>query len=156
MHPLLEMIQNFGRFPMAATDISTSATPVPIASGKKLRLGSLTALVIGSMVGSGVFSLPQNMAAGAGPLAIIIGWGITAVGMLALVFVYQSLATRKPTLDAGPYAYAKAGFGRLSASTAPGVTGSAPGSATFPMRSSCSVRCPISSRPLATATPGKP
>jgi arginine:ornithine antiporter/lysine permease len=51
------------------------------------------------------------MAAGAGPLAIIIGWGITAIGMLALVFVYQSLATRKPELDAGPYAYAKAGFG---------------------------------------------
>jgi arginine:ornithine antiporter/lysine permease len=96
---------------MAATDISTPATPVPITSGKKLHLGSLTALVIGSMVGSGVFSLPQNMAAGAGPLAIIVGWGITAVGMLALVFVYQSLATRKPTLDAGPYAYAKAGFG---------------------------------------------
>ena len=64
MHPLLEMIQNFGRFPMAATDISTSATPVPIASGKKLRLGSLTALVIGSMVGP-AFSLPQNMAASA-------------------------------------------------------------------------------------------
>ncbi|MEZ5803765.1 MAG: arginine-ornithine antiporter [Rhizobiaceae bacterium] len=96
---------------MAATDISTSATPIPVASGNKLRLGALTALVIGSMVGSGVFSLPQNMAAGAGPLAIIIGWGITAVGMLALVFVYQSLATRKPDLDAGPYAYAKAGFG---------------------------------------------
>lgn len=31
--------------------------------------------------------------------------------MLALVFVYQSLALRKPDLDAGPYAYAKAGFG---------------------------------------------
>jgi arginine:ornithine antiporter/lysine permease len=96
---------------MAATDISTSATTVPVASTNKLRLGALTALVIGSMVGSGVFSLPQNMAAGAGPLAIIIGWGVTAVGMLALVFVYQSLATRKPALDAGPYAYAKAGFG---------------------------------------------
>ena len=63
------------------------------------------------MAASGVFSLPKNMAAGAGPLAILIGWGITAVGMLALVFVYQSLATRKPELDAGPYAYAKAGFG---------------------------------------------
>lgn len=80
-------------------------------AGDKLRLGALAALVIGSMVGSGVFSLPQNMAAGAGPLAILIGWGITAVGMLALVFVYQSLAMRKPELDAGPYAYAKAGFG---------------------------------------------
>ncbi|MCA1408320.1 arginine-ornithine antiporter [Ensifer sp. IC3342] len=96
---------------MAATDISTSTASVPVATGNKLRLGALTALVIGSMVGSGVFSLPQNMAAGAGPLAIIIGWAITAVGMLGLVFVYQSLATRKPELDAGPYAYAKEGFG---------------------------------------------
>jgi arginine:ornithine antiporter/lysine permease len=97
---------------MSATDIpSASATSIPTAREAKLRLGALTALVIGSMVGSGVFSLPQNMAAGAGPLAVIIGWGITAVGMLALVFVYQSLATRKPELDAGPYAYAKAGFG---------------------------------------------
>lgn len=97
---------------MATTDINVpirekAATPV----STKLRLGSLTALVIGSMVGSGVFSLPQNMAAGAGPLAILIGWTITAVGMLALVFVYQSLAVRRPELDNGPYAYAKAGFG---------------------------------------------
>lgn len=83
----------------------------PATVSRKLRLGSLTALVVGSMIGSGVFSLPQNMAAGAGPLAIAIGWGITAIGMLALVFVYQSLATRKPNLNVGPYAYAKAGFG---------------------------------------------
>jgi len=96
---------------MATTEIDLSAETVPVATGNKLRLGSLVALVIGSMVGSGVFSLPQNMAAGAGPLAILIGWAITAVGMLALVFVYQSLAVRKPDLDAGPYAYAKAGFG---------------------------------------------
>jgi hypothetical protein len=97
---------------MVTTDFDA---PAPTASagtgGRKLRLGALTALVIGSMVGSGVFSLPQNMAAGAGPLAILIGWAITAVGMLALVFIYQSLAVRKPQLDAGPYAYAKAGFG---------------------------------------------
>jgi arginine:ornithine antiporter/lysine permease len=98
---------------MATTDFRAAAPAAPAATSgdRKLRLGALTALVIGSMVGSGVFSLPQNMAAGAGPLAIMIGWGITAVGMLALVFVYQSLATRKPQLDAGPYAYAKAGFG---------------------------------------------
>ena len=31
--------------------------------------------------------------------------------MLALAFVYQGLSMRKPELDAGPYAYAKAGFG---------------------------------------------
>lgn len=121
---------------MAATDIpSASVTSTSTPKQSKLQLGALTALVIGSMVGSGVFSLPQNMASGAGPLAIIIGWAITAVGMLALVFVYQSLATRKPDLNAGPYAYAKAGFGPSSASTAPGATGSAPGWATSPMPS---------------------
>ena len=55
--------------------------------------------------------LPQNMAASASAGAILIGWAITAVGMLTLAFVFQSLANRKPELDAGVYAYAKAGFG---------------------------------------------
>jgi len=97
---------------MTAADVpSASTTSISTTRETKLRLGVLRALVIGSMVGSGVFSLPQNMAAGAGPLAIMIGWAITAVGMLALVFVYQSLATRKPGLVAGSYACAKAEFG---------------------------------------------
>lgn len=93
---------------------TTEAVLSPVSKGqvsRKLHLLSLTGLVIGSMIGSGVFSLPQNMAAGAGPLAVIFGWVITAVGMLGLAFVYQGLAMRKPMLDAGPYAYAKAGFG---------------------------------------------
>lgn len=95
----------------AANVPSASTTSISPTRETRLRLGAMSALVIGSMVGSGVFSLPQNMAAGAEPLAITIGWAITAVGMLALVFVYQSLATRKPDLDACPYAYAMAGFG---------------------------------------------
>ena len=79
----------------------------------KVTLGPvlLAALVIGSMVGSGVFSLPQNMAASAGANAILIGWIITAVGIGALAIVYRNLAVRVPKLDSGPYAYAKAGFG---------------------------------------------
>ncbi|PRN04177.1 arginine-ornithine antiporter [Pseudomonas sp. LLC-1] len=79
--------------------------------GQKLRLGALIALVVGSMIGGGIFSLPQNMAARADVGAVLIGWGITAVGMLALAFVFQTLANRKPELDSGVYAYAKAGFG---------------------------------------------
>ncbi len=70
----------------------------------KLRLGALVALVVGSMIGGGIFSLPQNMAASADVGAVLIGWVITAVGML-------TLANRKPDLDGGVYAYAKAGFG---------------------------------------------
>ncbi|WP_233872886.1 arginine-ornithine antiporter [Paraburkholderia adhaesiva] len=76
-----------------------------------LNLGALVALVVGSMIGGGIFSLPQNMAASAGVGAVLIGWVITAFGMLALALVFQTLATRKPHLDGGVYAYAKAGFG---------------------------------------------
>lgn len=78
---------------------------------QKLKLGGLIALVVGSMIGGGIFSLPQNMAASAGAGATLIGWAITALGMLMLAFVFQNLANRRPDLDAGVYAYARAGFG---------------------------------------------
>jgi arginine:ornithine antiporter / lysine permease len=63
------------------------------------------------MVGGGIFSLPQNIAASASAGATLIGWLITGVGMLTLAFVFQTLANRKPQLDGGVYVYAKAGFG---------------------------------------------
>ena len=47
---------------------------------KKLGLSALTALVLSSMLGAGVFSLPQNMAAVAGPAALLTGWLITGAG----------------------------------------------------------------------------
>ncbi|MCL9800334.1 basic amino acid/polyamine antiporter [Pseudomonas sp. AKS31] len=60
------------------------------------------------MIGSGIFSLPQNMAASAGAGAILIGWLITGVGMLSLAWVYQALSNRQPTMDNGVFAYARA------------------------------------------------
>ena len=65
----------------------------------KLTLIPLTALVVGSMIGGGVFNLPSDMSRGASPGAIVIGWIITGIGMLMLAFVYQSLAVRKPDLN---------------------------------------------------------
>jgi arginine:ornithine antiporter / lysine permease len=94
------------------TSSTDTLTTQGTAQGKgRLGLLALTALVVGSMIGGGVFSLPQNMASGASPGAILIAWAITGVGMLALALVYMRLSTRKPELDAGPYAYARAGFG---------------------------------------------
>ena len=95
---------------MVITGVETAPKADIKASGK-LGLVALVALVVGSMIGGGVFSLPQNMAKGASPGAVVIGWLITGIGMLALAFVYQGLSIRKPALDAGPYAYARAGFG---------------------------------------------
>ena len=59
---------------------------------KKLSLTALTALVLSSMVGAGVFSLPQNMAEVASPAALIIGWSITGVGILFLAFALLLLS----------------------------------------------------------------
>lgn len=77
----------------------------------RLRLAPLTALVVGSMVGGGIFSLPQNTAASAGVAATAIAWLITGLGMLALAFVFVNLTLRRPELDSGIYAYARAAFG---------------------------------------------
>ncbi|WP_025820194.1 basic amino acid/polyamine antiporter [Shewanella marina] len=77
----------------------------------KLGLGALTALVIGSMIGAGVFSLPQNMAAVAGPEAVMIGWCITGVGMIFLALSFQSLSILKPEIKTGMFGYAQSGFG---------------------------------------------
>lgn len=90
---------------------STADVPAAAGTSDKLTLLPLTALVVGSMIGGGVFNLPSDMSRGASPGAIVIGWVITGIGMMMLAFVYQSLAIRKPELNAGPYAYAKAGFG---------------------------------------------
>lgn len=94
---------------MSATRPSSVATPAAVApAGARLGLGLLVALVVGSILGSGIFGLPQNMAAGAGAGAIVIGWAITGFGMLMLALVYQMLSRRKPDLDNGVYAYARA------------------------------------------------
>jgi arginine:ornithine antiporter / lysine permease len=76
-----------------------------------LGLAALTALVVGSMIGSGIFGLPSQMAASAAPGPLIIGWVITGVGMLMLAFVFQNLVARKPDIDGSVYGYARAGFG---------------------------------------------
>lgn len=76
-----------------------------------LSRGALAALVVGSMVGAGIFTLPAAFARTTGALGALVAWGIAGCGMLMLAFVFQTLARRRPDLDAGIYAYARAGFG---------------------------------------------
>jgi arginine:ornithine antiporter / lysine permease len=90
-----------------STSTSKAVKAVPRAPST-LGVGLLVALVVGSIVGSGIFGLPQNMASAAGAGAILLGWLITGVGMLMLARVYQMLAMHKPELDNGVYAYARA------------------------------------------------
>ncbi len=63
------------------------------------------------MIGGGAFNIMSDMGGKAGGLAIIIGWIITAIGMISLAFVFQNLTNERPELDGGIYSYAQAGFG---------------------------------------------
>ncbi len=95
---------------LRASNHSTSHTQ-PESPRTGLALPALTALVVGSMIGSGIFALPSQMAGSAAPGPLMIGWAITGVGMLTLAFVFQVLARRKADVDGGVYGYARAGFG---------------------------------------------
>lgn len=81
-------------------------------SAKKLNLVELIGLVIGSIIGGGIFNLMHDMSAQAGAGAVVIGWVITAVGMLSLGLTFQNLTNKRPDLQAGIYSFADAGFGR--------------------------------------------
>jgi arginine:ornithine antiporter/lysine permease len=89
--------------PVAAVDDS--------ATNNKVTLPTLTAMVVGSMVGAGVFSLPARFGRATGVLGALVAWTVAGFGMFMLARVFQFLAVRKPDLDAGVFAYAKAGFG---------------------------------------------
>src|SRR5262245_46616061 len=81
------------------------------ASAQEFSLPMLTAMVVGSMVGAGIFSLPRTFGNATGALGAMIAWAIAGGGMLMMALVFQMLAQRKPGLDAGVYAYLTAGFG---------------------------------------------
>lgn len=70
----------------------------------------LTALVVGNMVGSGIFMLPRTLAEVASPAGVLLAWGLTGFGVLMLALVFGNLSLRKPNLSGGPQIYAKAIF----------------------------------------------
>jgi arginine:ornithine antiporter/lysine permease len=76
-------------------------------SHNKLGLWVLTALVVGNMVGSGIFMLPRSLAEAASPAGVLGAWCITGLGVLFTALVFGNLALRKPHITGGPQMYAK-------------------------------------------------
>jgi APA family basic amino acid/polyamine antiporter len=68
-----------------------------------------TALVVGNMVGSGIFLLPASLSSAAGPVSIF-GWVFTGVGAMLLALVFARLGAKFPRTG-GPYVYARRSFG---------------------------------------------
>ena len=75
---------------------------------RPLGLWSATALVVGSMIGSGVFLLPAALAPYGG--VSLIGWSITLAGAMALALTFAQLSMRWPQTG-GPYVFARKAFG---------------------------------------------
>ncbi|GAA4941633.1 amino acid permease [Actinoplanes utahensis] len=73
-----------------------------------LGLPQATALILGTIIGVGIFNLPYSLAS-IGPISIV-AMALTTVGALALAVMFASLSRRMPA-DGGPYAYARAAFG---------------------------------------------
>ena len=75
-----------------------------------LGLWMCTALVVGSMVGSGVFLLPASLSPYGG--ISILGWLVSAGGAMCLALVMARLGALIPRVG-GPYAFAREGFGEF-------------------------------------------
>ncbi len=78
---------------------------------KKLGVIALASVVVSSMVGGGIYSLPQNMAASASVAAVLIAWVVTGVGIFFLANTFRVLLDVRPDLKAGIYMYGREGFG---------------------------------------------
>jgi arginine:ornithine antiporter/lysine permease len=74
---------------------------------KKWGLLILTSLVVGNMVGSGIFMLPSTLAQTASPLGVALAWLLTGLGVLMIALVFGKLSIRRPDLTAGPQSYAR-------------------------------------------------
>lgn len=80
----------------------------------KLGVIGLVALIIGSTIGTGVFTTAVNMAAdGAHAGASLVGWLVAGIGMFMLMMVFFDLNKVKPEMTNGIYSYASEAFGHF-------------------------------------------
>src|SRR3954469_9317554 len=82
--------------------------PSKPAAGASLGLPQATALILGSIIGVGIFNLPYSLAS-IGPISIV-AMALTTLGAVALALMFAALSRRLPA-GGGPYAHARAAFG---------------------------------------------
>jgi APA family basic amino acid/polyamine antiporter len=75
----------------------------------KLGLWTSTSLVVGNMIGAGVFLMPAAMAS-FGSVGLL-GWVFSAIGSFFLARVFSNLSKLLPHATGGPYAYTRSGLG---------------------------------------------
>ena len=93
---------------MSTTDPRPPESDAATPDSGRFGLPVAVALIMGSIIGVGIFNLPTSLAS-YGPITLV-SLGLTTVGALALALLFASLSRRLPA-DGGPYAYARAAFG---------------------------------------------
>lgn len=76
---------------------------------QKIGLITTTSLVVGNMIGAGIFLLPASLAS-YGSISIL-GWLFTSAGALILAKIFSNFSKIIVNKSGGPYTYSKAGFG---------------------------------------------
>ncbi len=87
----------------------------PKQKGKPGGIGltALTAMVVTSSIGAGVFALTSDLATAASPGPVLIAWGLVGFGILMLALSLNNLVLKRPDLE-GVFAYAEEGFGQYA------------------------------------------
>ena len=81
---------------------------------RELGLTAATAIVVGNMMGSGIFTSPQSLAQVANPKTTILAWIFTGLGSVLLALSFANLGTKYPTTG-GPIIYTHKAFGEFTA-----------------------------------------
>jgi APA family basic amino acid/polyamine antiporter len=89
-------------------DLDPAREPSGGEGAPQFGLTVAMALIVGSIIGVGIFNLPTSLAA-YGPITLV-SMALTTVGALALALLFAALSRRLPA-DGGPYAYARVAFG---------------------------------------------
>lgn len=81
---------------------------------RELGLGAATAIVVGNMIGSGIFTSPQTLALVGNPTTTILAWIITGIGSILLALSFANLGALYPNTG-GPIVYTNQAFGPFMA-----------------------------------------
>ena len=79
---------------------------------QKIGLITATSLVVGNMIGVGIFVLPAVLS-NYGSVSLV-GWLFTAAGALILAKIFSNLSKIVVSKSGGPYVYSKTGFGEFT------------------------------------------
>lgn len=81
---------------------------------RELGLATATAIVVGNMIGSGIFTSPQSLAQVSSPFITILAWIITGAGSIVLALSFANLGSKYPSTG-GPIVYTHKAFGEFTA-----------------------------------------